>query len=89
LFAGVVMLLVVGNEAWAQNALPSPEFCSLSQAVVGNVLGQLASVVLSGNGGLFKPNRMWAAVADRKGVLCEVISTVDAWPGSWRVPTPP
>jgi uncharacterized protein GlcG (DUF336 family) len=25
---------------------------------------------------------MWAAVVDRKGVLCQVISTGDAWPGS-------
>jgi uncharacterized protein GlcG (DUF336 family) len=83
LFAGMI-LLMVGSGAWAQNALPSPEpeFCSLSQAVIGKVLGQLASVVLSGNGGLFTPNRMWAAVVDRKGVLCEVISTGDAWPGS-------
>src|SRR5262249_53303233 len=50
---------------------------------VNSVLGQLASVVQSGNGGLFTPNRMWAAVVDRQGVLCAVTrSDADAWPGS-------
>ena len=83
LFAGA-MLLVIGSGAWAQAPLlPHPEFCSLSQSVVGNVLGQLSSVVKLNNGGLFSPNKMWAAVVDRKGVLCDVISSdPDAWPGS-------
>jgi uncharacterized protein GlcG (DUF336 family) len=83
LFAGT-MLLVASSGAWAQAPLlPPPGFCSLSQSVVGNVLGQLQSVVQSGNGGLFTPNRMWAAVVDRKGVLCAVTSSdADAWPGS-------
>jgi len=83
LFAGA-MLLAGSSGSWAQAPLlPHPEFCSLSQSVVGNVLGQLHSVVQSGNGGLFTPNRMWAAVVDRKGVLCDVVrSDPDAWPGS-------
>lgn len=60
-----------------------PAGCSLSQSVVNNVLGQLASVVKLSNGGLFSPNRMWAAVVDREGVLCGVTrSDPDAWPGS-------
>src|SRR5207302_5557779 len=45
----------------------------------------LASVVQppNNNGGLFTPNRMWAAVVDRQGVLCDVVrSDPDAWPGS-------
>ena len=38
---------------------------------------------MSGNGGLFTPNKMWSAVVDRRGVLCSVIrSDNDAWPGS-------
>jgi uncharacterized protein GlcG (DUF336 family) len=78
------MLVVSGSGAWAQAPLlPHPEFCSLSQVVVNTVLGQLSSVVTLNNGGLFSPNRMWAAVVDRKGVLCGVTSSdPDAWPGS-------
>src|SRR4051812_12243482 len=57
--------------------------CSLSPSLVNKVLGQLASVVQLSNGGLFSPNRMWAAVVDRQGVLCGVTrSDPDAWPGS-------
>jgi uncharacterized protein GlcG (DUF336 family) len=83
LFAGA-MLLVSGSGGWAQAPLlPQSEYCALPQVVVNNVLGQLSSVVNLNNGGLFSPNRMWAAVVDRKGVLCGVISSnPDAWPGS-------
>jgi hypothetical protein len=59
--------------AWADGLdYFEPGQCSLSSTVVNNVLGQLGSVVQSGNGGLFKPNEMWAAVVDRQGVLCGV-----------------
>jgi uncharacterized protein GlcG (DUF336 family) len=34
------------------------------------------------NGGLFFPNRMWSAVVDRQGTLCDVVEVGDAWPGS-------
>ena len=34
------------------------------------------------NGGLFSPNLMWSAIVDRRGILCSVIKTGDAWPGS-------
>jgi uncharacterized protein GlcG (DUF336 family) len=83
LFAGA-MLLASGSGGWAQAPLlPQSEYCALPQVVVNNVLGQLSSVVNLNNGGLFSPNRMWAAVVDRKGVLCGVISSnPDAWPGS-------
>jgi len=83
LFASA-MLLAGSSGSWAQAPLlPPPEFCSLPQSVVGKVLGQLSSVVAQNNGGLFSPNRMWAAVVDRKGVLCDVVnSDPDAWPGS-------
>jgi uncharacterized protein GlcG (DUF336 family) len=57
--------------------------CALPSSAVNNVLGQLASVVKLSNGGLFTPNKMWAAVVDRAGVLCGVTrSDPDAWPGS-------
>ena len=73
--------------AFAQNQDQGnqPAGCSLSPIVVSNVLGKLGSVVqqIPGNGGLFSPNRMWAAVVDRQGVLCSVTrSDPDAWPGS-------
>jgi uncharacterized protein GlcG (DUF336 family) len=61
-----------------------PQQCQMPSSVVTNVQNQLASVVNAPdkNGGLFSPNRMWSAVVDRKGVLCSVIVTGDAWPGS-------
>jgi uncharacterized protein GlcG (DUF336 family) len=80
-FTGVA-LLVLAAGAWAQDDHARGR-CSLSRAVLNNVLDQLSSVVQLNNGGLFSPNRMWAAVVDRKGVLCGVIrSDPDAWPGS-------
>ena len=70
--------------AFAQNSQGNESAgCSLSSSVVSKVLSQLTSVVQNGNGGLFTPNRMWAAVVDRQGVLCDVTrSDTDAWPGS-------
>jgi uncharacterized protein GlcG (DUF336 family) len=58
--------------------------CTLPQGTVSLVEKQLYTVVNlgDGNGGIFKPNRMWAAIVDRQGHLCSVIKTGDAWPGS-------
>ena len=57
--------------------------CALSDTIVNSVQNKLATVITSGNGGLFTPNRMWSAVVDRKGVLCSVINSGnDPWPGS-------
>jgi uncharacterized protein GlcG (DUF336 family) len=59
--------------------------CSIQSYIVGSLQAKLATVVneSDGNGGLFKPNRMWSAVVDRQGVLCSVVqSNPDAWPGS-------
>jgi uncharacterized protein GlcG (DUF336 family) len=82
LFAGAI-LLGAGSGAWAQDWGVGPRPCSLSQTVVNNVLGQLSYVVTLNNGGLFSPNKMWAAVVDRQGVLCGFTrSSPDAWPGS-------
>jgi uncharacterized protein GlcG (DUF336 family) len=83
--AAVIAAAMGGAGAASADGLDyfEPGQCSLSSTVVNNVLGQLGSVVQSGNGGLFKPNEMWAAVVDRQGVLCGVTrSSSDAWPGS-------
>jgi uncharacterized protein GlcG (DUF336 family) len=58
--------------------------CQIPAQIVANVQAQLATVVKEPdqNGGLFSPNRMWSAVVDRKGTLCAVTVTGDAWPGS-------
>src|SRR5436190_9855173 len=62
--------------------------CTLHQAVVNKVQSQLLPVTQlpDGNGGIFKPNRMWSAVVDRDGHLCSIVNTDgkngDAWPGS-------
>ena len=55
--------------AWADDPdYFEPGQCSLSSTVVNKVLGQLGSVVQSGNGGLFTPNEMWAAVVKKAGL---------------------
>ena len=79
-----VLAMTGATGAVAQNNQDDqPAGCSLSASVVNKVLGQLASVVHLSKGGLFSPNRMWAAVVDREGVLCGVTrSDPDAWPGS-------
>lgn len=58
--------------------------CAIDAATVQQVQSKLAAVVAlqDANGGIFKPNRMWSAIVDRNGVLCSVIKTGDAWPGS-------
>lgn len=62
-----------------------PYNCEIPQNTVNSLLAQLNQVVQlpDSNGGLFSPNRMWAAVVDRNGVLCGIAkSNPDAWPGS-------
>src|SRR6185312_8205737 len=56
--------------------------CNIPRHVVHDAQSQLAAVVQQNNGGIFNPNRMWSAVVDRQGVLCSIIKTGDAWPGS-------
>jgi uncharacterized protein GlcG (DUF336 family) len=56
--------------------------CNIPAQTVQSIQNQLASVVTQNNGGLFTPNMMWSAVVDRQGILCSVIKTGDAWPGS-------
>ena len=43
---------------------------------------QLAVIVKENNGGIFKPNAMWATVVNRAGDVCVVAKVGDAWPGS-------
>jgi uncharacterized protein GlcG (DUF336 family) len=74
--------MLVSTAAFANGDDQDQVGCSLSGDIVNNVQGQLASVVASGNGGIFTPNRMWSAVVDRQGRLCSVIVTGDAWPYS-------
>jgi uncharacterized protein GlcG (DUF336 family) len=71
------------SQTSAQQNSPTNGQCSIASNIVSSVQAKLATVVASGNGGLFTPNKMWSAIVDRKGVLCSVISSApDAWPGS-------
>jgi uncharacterized protein GlcG (DUF336 family) len=59
--------------------------CGIPAATVAAVQAKLAIVIKlsDDNGGIFKPNRMWSAIVDRKGKLCSVINSEnDPWPGS-------
>ncbi len=56
--------------------------CALGADAIRSVQAALNEVVGSGNGGIFTPNMMWAAVVDRNGVLCGTTKVGDAWPGS-------
>jgi len=59
--------------------------CALGSGVVGALGGALNQVVTENNGGLFSPNLMWAAIVDRRGILCGVAKTGDAWPYSRQI----
>lgn len=82
-------LLSTAAQAQNQNQ-QGTQSCSIPAATVTKIQNQLATVVKgqsgdpSGhpNGGLFNPNLMWSAIVDRNDILCSVIKTGDAWPGS-------
>lgn len=88
-------MMLVSTSAFAQfsqnmaqaGPSPFPGQCGIPPSTVENVQNQLATVVQEPdkNGGLFSPNRMWSAVVDRQGVLCSVVVTGDAWPGSRQI----
>lgn len=80
LAAAVAATLLAVASASPARAQSTP--CDIPATDVSNVLNQLATVVQENNGGIFFPNRMWAAIVDRKGRLCAVTSVGDAWPGS-------
>src|SRR5579863_6618274 len=66
-------------------SLADGDQCGIPAATVSAVQAKLAIVINlpDANGGIFKPNRMWSAIVDRKGNLCSVINSGnDPWPGS-------
>ncbi|ALE58916.1 heme-binding protein [Paraburkholderia sp. RL17-368-BIF-A] len=77
-------LIVAQPSLAAENDDDTGGHCMLPQGTISLVEKQLYTVVglTDGNGGIFKPNRMWAAIVDREGHLCSVVKTGDAWPGS-------
>ena len=90
-----IRVVLLGTLAVAGMAASTPLYaqdgnkCDIPKGVVENIQSKLASVVTQANGGIFNSlptpgsaNRMWSAVVDRKGQLCSVIVTGDAWPGS-------
>lgn len=78
LLAGTV-LCAASMPAFAEEGMKG---CLLGSGVIPAVQAALNEVVGSGNGGIFTPNMMWAAVVDRNGVLCGTAKVGDAWPGS-------
>jgi uncharacterized protein GlcG (DUF336 family) len=80
--AGAMLVFGAGGalaDSWGEGQ----QSCSLPQSLVNSVLSTLATVAKENNGSLFSSVRMWAAVVDRKGILCNVIrNSTDAWPGS-------
>jgi len=88
LIVGASLALFSANASAQQNTDYSPQPCGIPANIVAKVQDQLKTIIQSGNGGLFTPNKMWSAIVDRKGVLCSVINTIgdnpgnDPWPGS-------
>ena len=78
LLAGVFFCLAAAP-AFADAETPG---CALGAGAVQQVRAALSEVVAGGNGGLFTPNMMWAALVDRNGILCGTVRVGDAWPGS-------
>ncbi len=87
---GPVACALVLTAPWSAFADTS---CGVPTGIVQAVQKQLKTVVnlSDANGGIFKPNRMWAAIVDRQGVLCSVHSSaefapsLDVWPGSREI----
>ncbi len=77
-----LVLCTFSAASWADDGGGRGASCSLGASAVATLKSALEQVVPDGNGGLFKPNMMWAAVVDRNGILCGVAKTGDAWPGS-------
>ncbi len=75
----VAAIALSATSAMAQDAKPP---CAISAKGLQSVLDKLAPVAQMNNGGIFSPNRMWAAVVDRQGILCGMTKVGDAWPGS-------
>ena len=82
LIAGASFAMLSATAAYATDSGFGP--CAIDAGTVKSVQEQLFKVVQDGNGGLFKPNLMWSAVVDRRGVVCSVITNSEnnAWPGS-------
>jgi uncharacterized protein GlcG (DUF336 family) len=78
------LALIIGSPLVAQ-ADQEYANCGIPNATVAALQAKLNVVInlSDGNGGIFKPNRMWSAIVDRKGTLCSVEQTYnDPWPGS-------
>lgn len=80
LVAAAIVAAVCSSSALANEH----DVCGIPGRLVEAIEAKLAHVVSlpDANGGIFKPNRMWAAVVDRAGRLCAVTKVGDAWPGS-------
>lgn len=72
LVAGASFAMLSATAAYATDSGFGP--CAIDAGTVKSVQEQLFKVVQDGNGGLFKPNLMWSAVVDRRGVVCSVIT---------------
>jgi uncharacterized protein GlcG (DUF336 family) len=83
LISGLLLGVAAASAANAQS-IEYNKSCGVPQSIIKTVQQQLAIVVnlSDDNGGIFTPNMMWSAIVDRKGLLCSVIKTGDAWPGS-------
>ncbi len=75
---------LAGSQASYGQTIAYNKSCAVPEQIVSAVQKQLSVVVhlSDDNGGIFTPNMMWSAIVDRAGVLCSVVKTGDAWPGS-------
>ncbi len=82
--APAFLIALLASSAGYSQTIPYASSCAIPEHIVKAVQSQLATVVnlSDDNGGIFTPNLMWSAIVDRAGVLCSVIKTGDAWPGS-------
>ncbi len=82
-FRFVLSAAAIACVSFAESSYAAP--CAIPDATLNQFQAYLTTVINlpDANGGIFKPNRMWAAIVDRQGRLCTVInSNNDPWPGS-------
>lgn len=71
---GLAFLATISSHALAYSCERLP-----GHQIVAHLLERIVS---EENGGIFKPNAMWASLVDRDGRVCVIAKAGDPWPGS-------
>jgi uncharacterized protein GlcG (DUF336 family) len=67
-------------------ASADPAACSVPRPIIAALVSDFEATAQSiQDKSLFTPKMMWAAIVDRRGILCTITKVGDAWPGSRQI----